>query len=83
MAVELHPDASGLVDWFAIPKVPYEPIKYIGKINMGKTIESFDQAWNMHIDQYCDSSEWGMVLRRDQVEDLIIELQVALTKGEN
>jgi len=83
MAVELHPDASGLVDWFAIPNAPYEPIKYIGKINMGKTMESFDKAWNMHIGQYCDQSEWGMVLRRDQVEDLIIELQVALTKGED
>jgi len=80
VAIELTSEASGLVDWFAVPNAPYEPVKYIGKINMGKTIESFDQAWNKHIGQYCDSAEWAQVLRRDQVEDLIIELQVALTK---
>lgn len=83
MVVELTPEASGPVDWFAVPNAPYEPIHYIGKINMGKTMQSFDDAWNKHIGQYCDSAEWGLILRRDQVEDLIIELQVALTKGED
>jgi hypothetical protein len=79
---ELHPNASGLVDWFAVPNAPYEPVKYIGKINMGQTMKSFDDAWNKHIGQYIDGCEWGLVLRRDQVEDLILELRIALEKGE-
>ena len=80
--MELTEEARGLVDWFAVPNAPYEPVKYIGKINMGKTMKSFDDAWAKHISQYLDDSEWGMILRRDQVKDLIIELQVALEKGE-
>jgi hypothetical protein len=79
---ELHPSASGLVDWFAVPNAPYESVKYIGKINMGKTMKSFDDAWNKHLGQYVDGCEWGLVLRRDQVEDLILELRIALQKGE-
>jgi hypothetical protein len=49
---------------------------------MGETMKSFDDAWNKCLSQYVDDCQWGLVLRRDQVEDLIVELRIALQKGE-
>jgi len=71
---KLCEEASGLVCLYGLTND--HTVRFIGKYDMGDTEESFDEVWVREIEPLHE--EYIVILREDQVEDLIYDLESAL-----
>ena len=74
--LEICDEAKGVVHWFGVVAQAFPEVNYIGAVDMGQTIESFNAAWDEHLadglDVYC------LILREDQAQYFAINLLDAL-----
>ena len=74
--IEMCDEAKGVVHWFGVFNQAFPDVDYIGAIDMGQTIESFNAAWDEHLSDKLDI--YCMVLREDQAQHFAINILDAL-----